>query len=202
MDKSVVILGTGMTLSKFNKSEHNGSEIWAVGSAFKVLKNTDINIDKYFCLHNNETLEFDGDIIDQNKYPLQSIISKFNSKFFTNSISYMIAFALYNDIKKISIYGVDMDSESEYEFERPSVAYWMGFARGLSVEVEIASNIDSPIFLYGFEDYSPLVKRLTDRMNWSKQMADNYLEEKDVRRADQFIGQYADNKYWLRELRG
>ena len=202
MDKSVVILGTGKTLSEFNKSEHNSSEIWAVGSAFEILKDKDININTYFCLHKNETLDYDGDIIDQNKYPLESIISKFNSRFFTNSISYMIAFAIYNDFKKISIYGVDMDSESEYEFERPSVAYWIGYAKGLSVELSIASNIDSPIFLYGFEDISFLVKKLTDRMNWSKQMADNYLEEKDIRRADQFIGQYADNAYWLRELRG
>lgn len=202
MDKSVVILGTGMTLSQFDKSEHNSSEIWAVGSAFELLKDKDININKYFCLHNNETLEFDGDIIDQNKYPLQSIISKFNSRFFTNSISYMIAFALYNDFKKISIYGVDMDSESEYEFERPSVAYWMGFARGLSVEVCIASNIDSPIFLYGFEDYSPLIKRLKDRMAYSYNMAKAHSDLGETKKADQFVGQYNDNKYWLRELRG
>ena len=152
MNKSVVILGTGNTLSKFESEEHKGSEIWAVGSAFKILKDTEIIVDKYFCLHKDETLNFDGEIINQNNYPLEDIILKFNSRFFTNSISYIIAFALYNDFEKISIYGVDMDSGSEYDFERPSVSYWLGFARGLSVEVNIASNIDSPIFLYGFEE--------------------------------------------------
>jgi len=201
MDKSVVILGTGMTLSKFDKSEHNSSEIWAVGSAFELLKNKDISINKYFCLHKNEKLDY-GDIIDQNNYPLQSIISKFNSRFFTNSISYMIAFALYNDFKKISLYGVDMDSESEYAFERSSVMYWVGFAKGLSTEVSIASDIDNPIFLYGFEDYSILLKRLKDRMDYSLEMAKAYKEIKDEKRADQFLGQYNNNKYWLRELRG
>lgn len=202
MNKSVVILGTGMTLSKFSKEEHNSSEIWAVGSAFNVLKNIDINIDKYFCLHKNETLDFDGDIIDQDTYPLQSIISKFNSRFFTNSISYMIAFALYEGFEKISLYGVDMDSGSEYEFERPSVSYWIGFARGLSVEVNIASEIDNPIFLYGFDDYSVLIQRLRDRREYSKSMAENNLKVNDIRRADQYTGQFADTEYWLRELRG
>jgi len=202
MEKSVVILGTGMTLSQFRKEEHGSSEIWAVGSAFTLLKDKDINIDKYFCLHTNETLNYDGDIIDQSSYPLKPIISKFNSRFFTNSISYMIAYALLNDFKKISIYGVDMDSESEYAFQRPSVTYWIGYARGLSVEVIIASEIDSPIFLYGFEDYSVLIKKLKDRRDFSKQMADKCLENKDIRKADQFIGQMADNDYWIRELRG
>lgn len=203
MNKSVVILGTGMTLSKFDKSEHNGSEIWAVGSAFPIFENKqDVKIDKYFCLHNNEHIKFDGDIIDQNNYPLDLIIAKFNSRFFTNSISYMIAYALYNDFTKISIYGVDMDSESEYEFERPSVTFWIGFAKGLSVEVSIASDVDSPIFLYGFEDYSVLIKKLKDRMNYSMEMAKAHQELGDTKRTDQFLGQYNDNKYWLRELRG
>lgn len=202
MKKSVVILGTGMTLSKFDKSEFNGSEIWAVGSAFKLLKETDINVNKYFCLHKNETLDFDGDIIDQKNYPLESIISKFNSRFFTNSISYIIAFALYNEFDSISLFGVDMDSESEYEFERPSVSYWIGFARGLSKEVNIASDIDNPLFLYGFDDYSVLINRLKNRMDYSLEMAKHHQGLGDLKKSDQFLGQYADNKYWIRELRG
>lgn len=202
MEKRVVILGTGLTLSKFNKEEHNSSEIWAVGSAFEVLKETDISVNKYFCLHKNETLEFNGDIIDQKNYPLESIISKFNSRFFTNSISYMIAFALYNEFDSISLFGVDMDSESEYGFERPSVSYWIGFAKGLSKEVIIASDIDNPIFLYGFDDYSVLVKKLKDRMEYSLEMAKHHQNLGDSKKSDQFLGQYADNRYWMRELRG
>lgn len=202
MNKSVVILGTGMTLSQFKLEEHNGSDIWAVGSAYPILKDRDININKYFCLHKDETLDYDGDIINQTNYPLEEIISKFNSRFFTNSISYMIAYAIYKEYKKISLYGVDMDSAGEYEFERPSVTYWIGFARGLSLEVLIASEIDNPIFLYGFDDYSVLINKLKNRKDFSKKMADAYLESGDIRRADQFIGQYADNEFWIRELRG
>jgi len=202
MNKSVVILGTGNTLSMFDCSEHNGSEIWAVGSAFKILDNTDISIDKYFCLHKNETLDFDGAIIDQTNYPLASVVEKFDSRFFTNSISYMIAYALYLGFKKISLYGVDMDSGSEYTFERPSVSYWLGFARGLSVEVSISSNIDSPIFLYGFEDYSLLIEKLKERSNMSKQMAEQCQKIGEDTRAQQYLGQQYDNDYWIRELRG
>lgn len=200
--KSVVILGTGMTLSHFKVDEHNSSEIWAVGSAFKVLNSTDIEVNKYFCLHKNETLDYDGEVITQKEYPLQSIISKFNSRFFTNSISYMIAYALYEGFENISLYGVDMDSQSEYEFERPSVSYWIGFARGLSVEVTIASEVDNPIFLYGFDDYSVLIQKLKDRKAFSKKMAEACIQNEDIRKADQYIGQYNDSDYWIRELRG
>lgn len=199
--KKVVILGTGMTLTKFKEEEHNGSEIWAVGSAFNLLRNK-IKVDRYFCLHKDETLDFDGDIIDQKKYPLQEIIEKYNSRFFTNSISYMIAYALYEGFGNISIYGVDMDSQSEYVFERPSVSYWIGFARGLSCEVEIASDIDNPIFLYGFDDYSVLIDKLKERSEFSKNMAIRCKESNQPQMADQYTGQYADSEYWLRELRG
>ena len=95
-----------------------------------------------------------------------------------------------------------MDSGSEYDFERPSVSYWIGFAKGLSVEVSIASNIDSPIFLYGFEDYSLLIQKLKERSNVSKQLAEQCQKIGDDARAHQYLGQQYDNDYWIRELRG
>lgn len=202
MGKSVVILGTGRTLSKFNQEEFSGSEIWATGSAFNLLKDSGINVDTYFCLHKNETIEFNGDVIDQTNYPLDRVMKEFDSRFFTNSISYMIAFALLDDVDSISLFGVDMDSENEYEFERPSVTYWVGFARGLSKKVTLASDIDNPLFLYGFEPYSPLIVKLKERMDYSLKMAKVHQELGDMKKSDQFLGQYYDNKYWIRELRG
>jgi len=202
MKKSVVILGTGRTLSKFDEAEHSSSEIWAVGSAFSILKEKNTHVDKYFTLHKNETIEFDGEIVNQSNYPLDEIMSKFDSRFFTNSISYMLAFALYYEVDSISMYGVDMDSESEYNFERPSVAYWIGFAKGLSVEVFIASGLDNPIFLYGFDDTSVLLSMMRERAKFSYDMAKHHMDLGDMKKSDQFLGQSADNQYWIRELMG
>ena len=201
MSKSVVILGTGLSLSKFETEEHNGSEIWAVGSAFKTLEKFNI-VSKYFCLHKGETIEFDGEIINQSNYPLQEIIEKYQSRFFTNSIAYMIAYAIYLGFDKISLYGIDLDVDGEYSFERPSVTYWIGFARGLSIEVFIASDIDDPLFLYGFEDPTALLKRLQARAEMSKQLAETHLKQGNKAISDQYAGQYVDSLHWIKEIRG
>jgi len=201
MSKSVVILGTGLTLSKFKKEEHNGSEIWSVGSAYSMLKESDI-VTTYFCLHTDEHIDFDGEIIDQTNYPLKEIIEKYKSSFFTNTISYMIAYAILKKYTSIKIYGVDMDAGGEYSFERPSVTYWIGYARGLSIEVEISSEIDKPLFLYGFDNVSNLIKRLEDRRDMSYQMAQKCYGAGDTDRGHQYLGQYYDNTHWLRELKG
>lgn len=201
MVKSVVILGTGLTLSKFETTEHNGSEIWAVGSAFPIVDQLKV-VSTYFCLHTDETVDFEGPIITQNNYPLKEIIAKYKSRFFTNSISYMIAYAIYSGFEKIFMYGVDMDIDGEYTFERPSVTYWIGFARGCGVEVNIASDIDNPLFLYGFENPTALLKRLQDRALMSKNQAEAYLKQEQPDIANQYIGQYNDALHWIKEIKG
>ncbi len=85
-------------------------------------------------------------------YPLKRIDQKFNANgFFSNTISYMVAFALdmhtkkdkngklyvHDGFKKIRMYGVDMLTKDEYELEKGGIEFWLGFARGLGIEVEI-----------------------------------------------------------------
>lgn len=201
MSKSVVILGSGLSLTKFKTEEHSGSEIWATGSCFNILHRESIR-PTYFCLHKGETLDYDGAVVDQSNYPLEEILKNYSSRFFTNTISYMIAYAIYCGYEKISMYGVDLELDGEYSFERPSVTYWIGFARGCSIEVTIASEIDDPLFLYGFEDPKPLLKRLKDRADMSKQMAQAELSRGNKVASDQYIGQYVDAVYWIKEIKG
>lgn len=201
MSKSVVILGTGFSLSKFETEEHNGSEIWTVGSAFSMIDHLGV-VTKYFCMHKDEQVSTDVEIIDQSNYTLEEIITKYNSRFFTNSISYMIAYAIYHGFKKIDLYGVDMDGNGEYSFERPSVTYWIGFARGLSIEVNIASFIDDPLFLYGFENPAPILNRLKNRAELSKKLALVHKDKGMMDSANQYLGQYADSMYWIKEIKG
>ena len=201
MSKAVVILGTGLSLSKFKTEEHSGSDIWATGSCFEMLKKFNI-VSTYFCLHRGEKIDFDGKIINQNNYPLEEIVEKYKSRFFTNTISYMIAYAIYSGYTKISIYGVDMELDGEYSFERPSVTYWTGFARGCSIEVNIASGIDDPLFLYGFENPVPLLNRLKAVAEMSKELAQVELNAGNKAKSDQYIGQYVGSLRWIKEITG
>jgi hypothetical protein len=95
--------------------------------------------------HRNKTLK-------STVYPMETINKKFKARnFFSNTISYMIAYALHihtkvkdgriyvhDGFKKIWIYGVDMLTKDEYELEKGGIEYWIGYAQGLGIEVEIS----------------------------------------------------------------
>ena len=83
-------------------------------------------------------------------YPLQEILAAFHRKYFTSSVSYMIALALHLGAKEIYLYGINM-ATNEYHLQRPSAEYWIGRAEGLGVKVaipETSSLLNDP--LYGF----------------------------------------------------
>lgn len=68
-------------------------------------------------------------------YPLDEILAEFKTRYFTNSISYMIAYAIYMKVKKISVYGVDVAFGAPYAQENRGVEYWMGRAEERGIEV-------------------------------------------------------------------
>lgn len=109
-------------------------------------------------------------------YPLEEVFEEFPSRYFTNHISWMIALAIYQDVDEIGIYGVDMALQGgEYEYQRPSVEYFIGIARGRGIPVEVPDSCDllKTTRLYGVDDgQSPFDKKvraredeLNDRIN-------------------------------------
>ena len=193
----VDILGTGYSIRHYNWADSN--EKWTVGSAYDDFKDKDISM--YFCLHKWQKIEAEN-VYYLDNYPIKEVMEKFGSRYFTNSISYMIALAMYKGYSEINLYGVDMDMGTEYIYERPSVMYWIGFARGKGVKVTIASGTDDPYFLYGYETNSKLTKKMEERMDWSYDQAKEMEAAGKQKHADQYYGQYADLRYWLNELRG
>lgn len=90
-------------------------------------------------------------------YPLKRICKKFNSEFFSDTICYMVAYAIDQATKidknpnsitygkpilkypfRIRFFGVDMKTKDEYELEKGGIEYWIGIARGLGIDVEIS----------------------------------------------------------------
>lgn len=70
-------------------------------------------------------------------FPIKEVVKKFGLPYFTNTISYMIAYALLQGAEEIDIYGVNQASSSEYFYEKAGVEYWIGIATGLGVKVII-----------------------------------------------------------------
>lgn len=81
-------------------------------------------------------------------------------KYFTNSVSYMIAWGILQGYTEIGIWGVDMAVSSklreqdEYSWQRPSCEFWIGVCRGLGIDFHVAETSDllKTRFLYGFQE--------------------------------------------------
>ena len=73
-------------------------------------------------------------------YPLGEINKKFDTHYFFNDMSYMIALALYNGYKSLLLWGVDQGREYIYTYGRSYIMYWLGMATGMGVEWELAPD--------------------------------------------------------------
>jgi hypothetical protein len=99
-------------------------------------------------------------------YPKEEILKFFDTDYFTNSISWMIALAIYQDYNHIGVYGVDMAQTTEYREQRPSCEFFLGWAKGAGIDIVIPDDSDllKTSHLYGLEESRGHIKRLKARM--------------------------------------
>ena len=100
------------------------------------------------------------EVVTLSNYPLSKIIDHFQTKYFCNSISYMIALALYQKrFSEIDLWGCNIQAHSDEPMvkKHPGVEFWIGWARGLGVNVTVHGQ--STLFelpggkLYGYDQY-------------------------------------------------
>ena len=166
--RELIILGNGPSRTQCNYH----CETWGVNGGYSFAK----RLDKLFMMDDlsQEVLEheydiqkllfFDGSIvlakyfpvfeglnIPYEVFPIEECLEKFKTKFYCNTIAYMLAYALLyttsrqgpNDpmprvvdgYHKIWFYGIDMMSNTSYVQEKGGVEYWMGIALGMGIEV-------------------------------------------------------------------
>jgi hypothetical protein len=117
------------------------------------------------------------DVPNSMRYPIEEVL-KLGHRYLTSSAAYSIAFGIVQGYQKIEVYGVEMETNTEYEHQRPGVAYWIGLAEGAGVEVDYHGNIlDCP--LYGYEGdvkfpYSFFDKRIKELEAPLKEAFDTY----------------------------
>lgn len=123
-------------------------------------------------------------------YPLQEIKKRFGVDYFTNSIDYMIAYALYVGMKEIRFYGVNMEVDTEYLWQKPGVEFWVGYAKGLGVKVKFFGRhclilLTRSGKLYGFWHKQDSVKRLIKELRQLSR--DKELCDWDLRLYERFV---------------
>jgi hypothetical protein len=103
------------------------------------------------------------------KYPLDQILQKLDgdpNHFLSSSVPQALALAALWGYKSIEVYGVAMETNTEYQFQREGVSFWMGFCHGRGIELLFAD----PTFLcplYGYEgkvsvDYDEFPRRIAE----------------------------------------
>jgi hypothetical protein len=114
------------------------------------------------------------------EYPLQEVLEEFDiygedmaldqpdvrqRSYFTNTISWMIALAIRMGYKDIQVYGVNMAQDQEFQHQRPSCEFFLGWARGKGIKIykpPVSDLLLSP-FLYGYDDATAYIQKLEAR---------------------------------------
>jgi hypothetical protein len=126
-------------------------------------------------------------------YPLAEITSRFG-RYFTNSVSYMIALAILDGATDIGCFGVDMATGSEYGPQRPSCEWMLGIAAGLGIRLTIPDQADllKTMFLYAFEEreqcaWEKKVTQMLSAMEKRKAKSDA-IRASEEQKVQQYIG--------------
>ena len=77
------------------------------------------------------------DFPDATAYPFDMVQVYTGAGYFNSSVAYMMALAIAEDAKEISLIGVDMGDDSEYAYQRANCEYLIGMARGKGIRVHI-----------------------------------------------------------------
>ena len=119
-------------------------------------------------------------IPNSQRFPYQDLVNKYGSYFFTSSIAWMLAAAIediltdraenkfrQDETDHIGLWGVDMAANEEYADQRPGCQFFVQLAQSLGIQVHVPPESDlmaSPL-LYGIDESSHMVIKLTARRN-------------------------------------
>jgi len=94
--------------------------------------------------------------IGLDNYPLNQVMDRFGTDYFSNTVDYAIALALFRGYDDIDLYGVNMAHQTEYIYQKAGVEYWVGRAHGMGCTVTVHGNLSTILktqdgFLYGYD---------------------------------------------------
>lgn len=113
--------------------------------------------------------EKDPDVPNSSAYPWKNVVKKLlpgfkwasgeQIEYATSTVAYAIALAVWLEYDQIDMYGVDMESNTEYIYQRDCVAFWTGLALGRGIKVVQHSGAglyDVPLYGYDGQIYYTL----------------------------------------------
>lgn len=111
------------------------------------------------------------------RYPIEDVSAgvNFNKRYFTSSVAYALALASHLPYKRVELYGVEMETDTEYRYQRDGVTFWIGVCLGRGKEVVAnCSMFEAP--LYGYEGDMRI-----DRAEFASVIADAAIKMPEIR---------------------
>jgi hypothetical protein len=115
----------------------------------------------------------DADIPKSVEFPREHIEKKYTKYipesdmfYATNSIVWMIILGIEQGYEQIDMYGVHLECDQEWAFERPCVEFWMGIAAGMGIKINVATAADvcRGSHIYGYAEIETQRKKIQSRI--------------------------------------
>ena len=157
---NIFILGRGNSLIRCAVEKPEKSEYWGCNNVYRAR-----DIDRLFVMHDLYATQFrrDKDLIETvNKkdfpvytlgkyevlknnvvYPMEEVLKEFEHAYFLNNICSMIALAVIQKPKNLTLYGVDLTFGNKSEYFREAkacVEFWLGVATGRGMIIHLAQE--------------------------------------------------------------
>lgn len=115
-------------------------------------------------------------------YPIHLMLKKFGKNWFTSTFAYMMAYAIHLQYNEIAIFGADMADDGEfYSGQRDAITRWCEIATDHSIKVIIPweSSLGKHRPLYGYDEATPLGRRLSVIRHITQKQRDEYVEKRN-----------------------
>lgn len=151
-----------------------------------------------------------GPLSNAAPYPVDAVVENFGTHFFTSSIAWMMALALFEakaaDVPlSLGIWGVDMASQDErYSHQREGCQHFVAVARLMGFDVTFPRDADFmlPGRLYGIGMDDPAYIAMADRLKVLRsEEADTAQAMTNLQRAQEFRAGQIDALRWSMSLK-
>ena len=178
MTKKVAIVGAAPSSRELAPYEDESWEIWSLNFNYKWIKRWSRHFDLHKMSHHRDNntdhwqwmakqdkpiylQQSDPALKSSVTFPYDDVVKDCGGfEYFTNSVSYMLALAIHEQVDELALFGCDMaqffgknGANGEYSFQRPSCEFYLGVAVGKGIKVTVASESDllKKLCLYGYE---------------------------------------------------
>jgi hypothetical protein len=197
--KHIAIVAMGMSQIDFHLSQLHSKkfdEVWVINAMIGVVKKADRAfildpMSRFFDTDEAASMtqmmreelpkieypiyscELDARVPAVEEYPIKSVIEDTSCAYLNNTVAYAIAFAYWNNVGSISMFGTDFTYNNNAHFAemgRACCEYWLGKCMENNVDVSVAvrsnlldANVDMKDKLYGYHRLNdPIVSYLKD----------------------------------------